>query len=147
MGCSLSLTCFVVVAGGRWHPGQRWHSHAQQLRDLLQHCQRECSPFELSLKVPPSPHWAARFTDMLCVAPLCVRREYADATEHTTVPRPIAPLGCSLLLTCLLCLAVRRWRLHQQRHSHAHQLRDLLQHCHRECLSSDPSLKLHPSPR
>ena len=39
---------------------------------------------------------------MLCLASLCVRREYADATEHATMPHPIAPMGCSLLLTCLV---------------------------------------------
>ena len=32
------------------------------------------------------------------------RAEYADATEHATKPRPIAPMGCSLLLTCLVWL-------------------------------------------
>ena len=50
---------------------------------------------------------------------LCVLQ---DATEHATMRHPIAPMGSSLLLTCFLCLAERRWHLHRERHSHTQQL-------------------------
>ena len=36
----------------------------------------------------PSPRWGARFTDVLCLASLCVRSKYADATEHASMPHP-----------------------------------------------------------
>ena len=32
------------------------------------------------------------------------RTEYADANEHATKPRPIAPMGCLPLLTCYVWL-------------------------------------------
>ena len=46
-----------------------------------------------------------------------------------TLTNSIAPMGCSLSLTCLLCLAVWRWRLHIERHCDLPVLRDLLEHC------------------
>ena len=82
----------------------------------------------------------------MCGSLVCAQGVRRRATEHTTMPRPIAPMGCSLSLTCFV-LAVWRWRLHLRRHSHAQQLRYLLQHCHRECSPFELSLTLPPSPR
>ena len=50
---------------------------------------------------------------------------------RATCNHPIAPLGCSLLLMCLHCLADWRWRLHYRlKHQrHIPIVPDLLKHC------------------
>jgi hypothetical protein len=96
MGCSLLLTCLFCVWQGS---GGGVYIHTQGGTITLDNCNihNNQAPVRARLhETTPSPRWGARFTDVLCLAPLCVRREYADATEHTTLPDPIAPMECSL---------------------------------------------------
>ena len=58
------------LAERRWRLHLWWHSHTQQLRYLLQQRWRECSRFEPSPTLTPSPRWGARFslTCLYCLA-------------------------------------------------------------------------------
>ena len=107
-----------------------------------------CLPSELSLTLPPSPRWGACFsltcfvvwqsgggvfisggTVTLNSCDIHNNQATVRACLHGTTPLP--RWGARFSLTCLHCLAERRWRLYHWllRHSHVPVLRDLLEHC------------------
>ena len=82
------MTCGAPVCAGRRALHRSWYCDADELFCVLQHsCIRERSPFEPYLDLP-SPRWDACFTDVLCFASLCVRREYVPAPNAPPCPIP-----------------------------------------------------------